>query len=102
MILAAKVVADYSNPLFTPPRYTLPMTSSRQSSAMGLDYRNSLPAPTDRFESHEVRDKRIQDAMRPFDRSLRVGWPIVALTLGLAATAIATLFYLFVCPSLLT
>jgi hypothetical protein len=68
---------------------------------MGIDYRNSLAAPTDRFESHEARDRRIRDAMRPVDRSLQVGWPILALTLGLATMAVATLLYLFVCPSTL-
>jgi hypothetical protein len=61
---------------------------------MGLDFRKNLPAPSDRFESHEARDRRLQDATSRFAREHQVGWPIVAGTVALAVFAIAMVVYL--------
>jgi hypothetical protein len=68
---------------------------------MGIDYRNSLPAPSDRFESHEARDQRLREAFSRFDKETRIGSPMLAAVVALAAIAIALLVYLFICPSLL-
>jgi hypothetical protein len=68
---------------------------------MGIDYRNSLPPPSDRFESHEAWDQRLREALARFDRETQVGWPIQAGAVAIVVIAVAMLFYLFICPSLL-
>jgi hypothetical protein len=68
---------------------------------MGIEPPTHLLINDDRFESHEARDRRFLEITRRVAKNDQVGWPVLALTVGLAVMAIAILVYLFICPSLL-